>query len=70
MIPPPYNAYFRVKLKSMDEQKVIMSFTIVCKHLSKIDKEIEKIQTETAELKEKLDLLQTCYDSLFRQNVN
>jgi hypothetical protein len=48
------NDIFCGKLKSMYEQKVIKSFTIVCKHLSKMDNEIEKIQKETAELKEKL----------------
>jgi hypothetical protein len=65
-----YNAIFCGKLKSMDEQEVIKSFTIVCIHLSKVDKEIEKIQKETAELKEKLDMLQTCFDTLFRRSLN
>jgi len=54
----------------MDEQKVKRAFYVISRHLSKVDKEIEKIQKETAELKDKLDLLQTCFDSLFRQNVN
>ena len=66
-MPPLYNAIFRGKLKSMDEQKVIRSFTIVCKHLSKIDDEIQK---ETKDLMGKLDELKNCFDSLFRQNVN
>jgi archaellum component FlaC len=67
---PLYNGNFRGKLKSMEEQKVIKSFTVVSKHLSKIDKEIENIQKETAELKENLDMLQTCFDSLFSMNLN
>ena len=54
----------------MDEQKVIKSFTIVCNHLAKIDKENESIRKELKAAMDKLDLLQTCFDSLFRQNVN
>jgi len=54
----------------MDKQKVIKSFSIVCKHLDKIDKEIENILKETADLKDRLDLLQTCFDTLFRQSPN
>ena len=69
-MPPLYNANFRGKLILMDEQKVIKSFTVVCKHLSRIDEEIEKIQKETAEAIEKLDMLQTCFESLFRQSPN
>jgi hypothetical protein len=69
-VPPLYNAIFRGKLKSMDEQKVKQAFLIISHHLSKIDNEIEKIQKETVELKDKLDILQTCFESLFRQSPN
>jgi hypothetical protein len=54
----------------MDEQKVIKSFKIVCKHLSKIDQENESIRKELAQAIEKLDMLQTCFESLFRQSPN
>jgi hypothetical protein len=68
--PPLYNAIFHGKLKSMDEQKVKRAFYIISRHLSRIDEEIEKIQKETAEAIEKLDMLQTCFESLFRQSPN
>ena len=54
----------------MNEQKIIKSFSIVCKHLEKIDKENESIRKELKSVMDKLDELQTCFDTLFRQSLN
>ena len=54
----------------MDEQKVKQAFIIISRHLSKIDEENESIKKELKAAIDKLDMLQLCFDTLFRQSLN